>query len=219
MVSLDTVEDSVLHDVLSQFEAEGFDVFVNPSGSILPSFMGNFRPDAVAINPDKKIAFEVVRENRVSADELRRLEALFAAHRDWELRVLYVAPRSSGALIGIAGVPAIESALRRVSDLRASGQLAPALIMAWSALEAVARALLPNRFARAQTPARLVETLASDGYLTPREADTLRAAILSRNAAVHGDLEVRIEEKQLDDFVAILRSLAGYLSKNLTSQS
>jgi hypothetical protein len=57
----DTREVDVLESILPRYEAEGFEVFVHPSPSILPPFMQSYRPDAIALKPDKKVAIEVVR--------------------------------------------------------------------------------------------------------------------------------------------------------------
>ena len=60
---------------------------------------------------------------------------------------------------------------------------------------------------------RLIEVLASEGYLTPQEADTARAAISGRNFAVHGGLDPVIDQKLLTDFIAVLETVACFLPK------
>ena len=87
----------------------------------------------------------------------------------------------------------------------------PALVMAWATFEAIGRALLPEQFQRPQTPGRLVEVLGSGGYITPEEADTLRAAIAIRNAVVHGQLNSTVDQKMLQGFIAILKTLVKLL--------
>ena len=42
-------EAEVIESLLPGYEAEGFDVYVNPSPSILPPFMQTYRPDAIAL--------------------------------------------------------------------------------------------------------------------------------------------------------------------------
>jgi uncharacterized protein YutE (UPF0331/DUF86 family) len=210
----ETREDDVLECLLPKYEAEGFDVFVNPSPSILPPFMQAYRPDAVALRPDKKIAIEVVRSTGSSAQKVRELKSLFAPQSDWELRVFYVSPLSSEGALEVASRSAIKDAIQRVLDLKKDGHKLPALIMAWATLEALGRALLPEELRRPQTPARLIEVLASAGYLTPQEADTLRAAISLRNGAVHGGLDPVVDETLLEQFITILQTLAGFLSED-----
>jgi len=208
----ETREADVLDSLLPRYRAEGFNVFVNPSPSILPPFMQEYRPDAVALKPDKKIAIEVVRPGETSARKVRDLQSLFAPQPDWELRVFYVSSLPSEETLAVASRSAIESAIQRVIDLAKDGHRLPALVMAWGTLEALGRALLPDRLGRPQTPARLIEVLASAGHLTPDEADTLREAISLRNAAVHGGLDPVVDDKLLEQFIAILQTLAGFLS-------
>jgi uncharacterized protein YutE (UPF0331/DUF86 family) len=207
----ETREADLLESLLPKYQAEGFDVFVNPSPSILPPFMQMYRPDAVALRPDKKIAIEVVRSSGSSAKKVQELQSLFAPQSDWELRVVYVSPLGSEKTLEVASRSAIKSAIQRVLDLKNDGHKLPALIMAWAALEALGRALLPDQLGRPQTPARLIEVLASVGHLTPQEADALRAAISIRNAAVHGGLDPVVDDKLLDQFIAVLETLAGFL--------
>ena len=210
----ETSEADVLESLLPKYQAEGFDVFVNPSPSILPPFMQTYRPDAVALRSDRKIAIEVVRSTGGSAEKIRDLQSLFAPQSDWELRVFYVSPLTSEKTLEVASRPAIKSAIQRVLDLKRDGHKLPAVIMAWATLEALGRALLPGQLGRPQAPARLIEVLASAGYLTPQEADTLRAAISLRNAAVHGGLDPIVDEGLLDQFIAVLHTLAGFLAED-----
>jgi uncharacterized protein YutE (UPF0331/DUF86 family) len=173
--------------------------------------MQTYRPDAIALKKDKKIAIEVVGSNANSNQKIMTLQSLFADHDDWELRVFYASPVASNKSVEVASIPAINESIQGVIDLKEAGHLSPALVMAWATFEAVGRALLPDQFQRPQTPARLVEVLASEGYITPDEADTLRAATTIRNAVVHGQLDSTVDKKMLDGFVAVLKTLAKLL--------
>ena len=201
----------VIESLLPRYRAEGFDVYVNPSPSILPPFMEAYRPDAIALKKDKKIAIEVIGSNPGSFQKITSLKSLFADHDDWELRVFYASPAASNKSVEVASTPAIHDSIQGIIDLKEAGHLSPALVMAWATFEAVGRALLPDQFQRPQTPERLVEVLASEGYVTPDEADTLRATSTIRNAVVHGQLDSTVEPKMLDGFVAILKTLAELL--------
>ncbi|MCA6105836.1 hypothetical protein [Bradyrhizobium cenepequi] len=204
-------EAEVIESLLPRYQAEGFDVYINPSPSILPPFMQEYRPDAIALRKDKKIAIEVVGSNTSSTQKIKTLQSLFADRDDWELKVFYASPAASGKLLEIASTAAISESIQRVDDLRNAGHPLPAIVMAWATLEAIGRALLPDQFQRPQTPARLVEVLASAGYATPEEADTLRAAIVVRNAIVHGQLDSKVNPELLDGFVVVLKTLAKLL--------
>jgi uncharacterized protein YutE (UPF0331/DUF86 family) len=211
MSILEGCEAEVIESLLPRYQAEGFDVYVNPSPSILPPFMQAYRPDAIALKKDKKIAIEVVGSTARSEEKIKTLQSLFADHRDWELRVFYASPAASNKLLEVASIPAINESIRQVIDLRQAGHALPALVMAWATFEAIGRALLPEQFRRPQTPARLVEVLGSEGYITPEEADTLRAVGAIRNSVVHGKLDSAVDQNILEDFAAILKTLVKLL--------
>ena len=166
----ETTAKYVLETMRPRFEAEGFDVFLQPSLAILPVFMRGYRPDAIAVGPHKKIAIEVVRPLE-NAEKIARLQQLIDQHRDWELQVVRVPPSSQA--IDVSSHASIQQAVARAAALKRGGHVVPALIMAWAALEAIARALLPDKFARPQTPDRLVELLAHEG-ISHRMMPTLR---------------------------------------------
>ena len=210
MSASETTERYVLESLVPRYVAEGFDVFVHPSPSILPPFMQNDRPDAIAISPNRKITIELVRPSRSTDTKTKRLQQAIAQHQDWELRLFHAVPHTAEA-IEVASRSSIARAIDRVVELKAAGQNGPALIMAWATLEAIARALLPEKFERPQIPGRLVEVLAHEGYITPQEADTLRPAISLRNEVVHGGLDSAVEAKLLDAFVDVLRTLANFV--------
>jgi uncharacterized protein YutE (UPF0331/DUF86 family) len=203
--------DVLLDSLLPQYQAEGFEVFVNPTPSILPSFMHKYRPDAIALRPDRKIAIEVLRASETSSRKVQDLNSLFASHSDWELRVFYVSSSAPEKALEVVPRAAIRKSIERVRALQSAGHLLPALIMAWSTLEGVGRALLPEPLKRPQTPRRLVEVLAEAGYLTPGEADLLRSAIALRNAAVHGRVDLIVDEKQISQFLGVLDTLIAFL--------
>uniref|UniRef100_Q07I63 REase AHJR-like domain-containing protein n=1 Tax=Rhodopseudomonas palustris (strain BisA53) TaxID=316055 RepID=Q07I63_RHOP5 len=201
-------EADLIEVLLPRFQADGYDVYVHPSPSILPPFMRSYRPDAIALKSDKKIAIEVIRSADAGSKDVRDLQSLFADQSDWELRVIYAPPLSSKSDLAVASRPLILDTIRRVEELRAAGNRLPALVMAWSTFEAIGRALLPARLGRPQTPARLVEVLASDGIVTPEEAEVLRRASAIRNVVAHGGIDAVVDDQLLGEVIAILMTLA-----------
>jgi hypothetical protein len=215
MIAPQTAEYSLLESVLANYKAEGYEVFVNPSDAILPPLEKNYRPDAVAIRLDKKIAIEVARSGQERIDRMYHLRGRFLHQDNWELVVLYVTPGTSVEKIDVVPRDAIDRTTQAVIELRNAGQQTAALMMGWSALEAIARALLPEQLARPQPSSKLIEVLAAEGYLTPSEADTLRIVAPVRNAAAHGRLDTTVEPKELDALVSALETLAEFLPKSV----
>src|SRR3984893_16318882 len=110
-------EAALLDSVLPDLEAEGFEVFANPSPPILPPFMRGHSPDAIALRKDKKLAIEVLREGVLSNRRLDKLRELFSQHKDWELRVYWVSPSSIRRAIEGTSRNAIEQSIKANKDL------------------------------------------------------------------------------------------------------
>ncbi len=217
MSATESREEVLLDSLLPRYRAEGFTVIVHPSSSFLPPFMGKYRPDAVALSPSKKIAIEIKRDPGSSKD-MKGITELFDRHPDWELKVYYRSGLSQERSLRAPARRSIELAIKEVSELKKSGHLTAGMATAWSTLEAVARALLPEKLARPQPAERLVEVLASEGLITPTEADSLRRAAELRNSVVHGDLGSAVSPENVDELLAALGLLVGLLPEAQTPE-
>ena len=200
-----TRDTDFLQTLIPGYEAEGFSVFLHPGREILPQFMHSYRPDAIAIKGNKKIAIEIKGHASGHSARIEQLQKAFLEHPDWELRVYYIPNRSDDQHFQPPSPAEIDTALAEVDQLKSDGHLRAALLMAWAALEAASRALLPDRLGRAQTFGSLVEVLASEGVVTPNEADELRRAYSLRNAAAHGNFAAPITEAEVDCVIAAAR--------------
>jgi uncharacterized protein YutE (UPF0331/DUF86 family) len=200
------LEAAVFQVVLPQLEAEGFQVFVHPTRNMLPSFLHGFQPDAVAYKGDKKIAIEVKARTLGTAEE-QQLQRVFEDHPDWELRVVYAAPLSNDEAIPVASKQDIESHLNELkTSVDAMGPVA-ALLTAWAIFEAAARRLIPSNLGRPQPPSRLLEALASEGYITPDEADKLRQLGKTRDEVAHGRLNLKPTNQEVDALIGVAQTL------------
>jgi hypothetical protein len=197
----------VIERLVPQLEADGYTVFVEPSRELLPPFMEGYVPDAIALGPKKCLAIEIIVEGARPPERIEYLKRRFQNEAGWELRVYFARPAGSHAILQPQPKAAIEDSLRAVESLVTDGQAAPALLLAWGILEALGRALFPEKFAGPQTPARLVEVLAADGQITPSEADLLRKLARQRTQLIHGDLEVAADPGEVRSFVGVLKML------------
>jgi uncharacterized protein YutE (UPF0331/DUF86 family) len=210
-------EAAVLENIVPELEAEGFEVITRPTRRRLPPFLQSYTPDAIARREDKNLAIEVLRKGAPSEKNLDRLRQLLAGHRDWELRVYWISPSSTPEPIEPASAKDIAKSIELIEELAGESLFAPALLMAWATLEGVSRALLPDRFPRPQTPGRLVEVLAGEGYITPSDADRLRPLAKVRNQLIHGGLKARAGSKDIESFAAVLRTLLELLQSKQAS--
>ena len=204
------MEEAALRTVVPSLEAEGFQVFVHPSRQMLPAFLSKFRPDAIAIRPDKKLALEVMGGSASSNDQRHRtrlLRAMFAKHPDWELRVVYVPGSEPVEIIPVSSREAIESYLVHVERSFEGMGPAAALLAAWAAFEAAARALSPEALGRPQPAARVIEALAGQGHITPDEADLVRHLSRMRAQIAHGRLDLVPAREQVGKLIGITREM------------
>lgn len=197
----------VLEQLLPQLQAEGYTVYLEPSRQLLPAFMEGYTPDAIALRGDKNLAIEVIVEGPSSKAKEERLHNRFDGRKDWELRVFYVRPAIRRDELPAMGNDAIDSSIASLEGLISSGLLPAASLIAWATFEALSRALIPEKFTQPQTPARLIEVLATDGVVTPSEADLLRKLANARNRLIHGTLNESIDSADLNKFVAILKAM------------
>jgi uncharacterized protein YutE (UPF0331/DUF86 family) len=210
-------EETVLEAILPRYVAEGFTVIRHPSSDVLPKFMGSYRPDAVALRPDKKIAIEIKAKGPGSKEGPTRIEDLFSGHSDWEFRVYYAPGYAEENPLRAPALSEIDSFVKEAGNLRNTGHLAAAVMTAWATLEAAGRILAPERLARPQPPVQLVEALASDGHVSPSEADTLRGISEVRNAVVHGELGAAVTPERVDQLLRIVRRVVKSLSRSPTT--
>lgn len=202
-------EAAVLQSLRPHLEAEGFEVFLHPSRTMLPPFLHAYHPDAIALKGDKKIAIEVMTRAGHAEAKLERLRELFLGHGDWELRIIYAPHRLPEQDIPVPSRDMIEDQLRRIMTAFEDVGPAASLLLAWAAFEAAARSVLPEDLGRPQEAARVVEVLASGGYITPDEADALRQLGRLRNEAAHGGLGVTLPREDLEKFIAVIRNILG----------
>ena len=207
-------EQAILESILPDLEAEGFDVFVQPSHHLLPRFMENYQPDAIALRSDRKIAIEVKSKFLASDKKIRQLHDIFAHQPEWELRVFYAPPRTAEQIIDrLVSKSDLTDSLNSLPMLLTEAGPVPAILTAWSAFEAAARLLMPKRLERPQPSAHLVDLLAFEGYLTPSEADRARPLGILRNRAAHGDFSIDFDAAQLED-IAVMTAMLLELSPN-----
>jgi hypothetical protein len=71
-------EEAILQMLRPNLEAEGFQVFVHPTRTILPPFMHGYRPSAIALKENRKLAIEVKTQSGHAVPQIERLCTMFA---------------------------------------------------------------------------------------------------------------------------------------------
>ena len=209
----EATEFDVLQQLVPELEAEGYEVFLHPNRPLLPGFLRDYAPDAIARRGDKNLVIEVFRKSPDSEQKAERIVSLFKGQDDWELRVVWITPSGPARTVQPQTRSIIRKRTTEISELTNGGHFGPALLLAWATLEAVGRLLASSQFQRPQTPGRLVQVLASEGYITPTEADHLRLLAEKRNKLIHGELQTRITKSEVSRFADILAMMVKMIGK------
>jgi uncharacterized protein YutE (UPF0331/DUF86 family) len=200
-------EMELLRAVVPELEAEGYQVFLQPSGSFLPAFLQEIRPDAIALSEKKNLAIEIARDTSQARQHLQQLSTQIKGQPKWELRVFWVSPTTSRTTLTVQPPGNLRERIEEAKKLLAEGHRGSALLIGWATFEAICRALMPQSFRFPQTPARLVEVISSEGYITPDEADRIRFLAQLRNGFIHGNLDIPMDAEEIAFFIELLSKL------------
>ncbi len=182
-----------LESVREYYRRQGYDVTLTPKKDQLPAFLKSFRPDLLVARGNEKRL--VIIKDRSELQKVRTMEAslleLLASHSDWTLEYYYV--KGQGDVV--EPVPATESLTRqqiakRAAEARkilAEGHTEAALVLVWSALEAVLRGAAAKKKLIVRGGAEAISSaLVANGYLTHEHHRLVQMAVPIRNAYVHG---------------------------------
>jgi len=209
-----TRERLVLDRLKETYEHQGYHFFTEPLPQMLPAFLGGFRPDALALKPGENHVIEVKIGRRPG--EERRLETLaklVAGQPGWQLKVFYEGERPEDTLqFTLPTRTQIETQLTEAEQLAIAGHQKAALLLAWSVLEAIARARAAHDGTISQrpfSPAQTVQSLEMAGIIDRETGQDLRAKAQLRNLAAHGDLAAEIDADAVDGLLRLLRRLSA----------
>jgi uncharacterized protein YutE (UPF0331/DUF86 family) len=206
------LESAVLRNLQQVSEARGLKFYVDPPREIVPPFLGNYQPDAIAIGPEGGIIIDVkLRRSPASDSQLARISKQVSDQKGWEFRAIYLNP----PLVEMPSIakPTIHQLLATLKEIEAlakGGHSRAALVMGWAALESLARLASANSDARRSggfSPIRPIQTLAEEGYLEHEAAERLREMAKLRNAVVHGDFSINVPTEQVENLLTQLRAI------------
>jgi uncharacterized protein YutE (UPF0331/DUF86 family) len=202
-------ERDIVEKEASALRDEGYEVFVEPNKSITPAFLKNYVPDILAQKNDGGIIVEVKRKSDKSVHKLDDIARLFEGQAKWKLRVVWIEPSSERETLPVQEWHTIIDRIGEVEKMSHTEHVASAFLLGWATFEALSRALDEQEFRRPQTPGRLIEFLARDGYLTPDEAKEMRRLATLRNSLIHGNLKAQVGTAELSSLVEVLKELSS----------
>lgn len=208
--------ERLLDSLAKDAERRGWTFLVAPQKSALPEFLGDYRPDAIVLNSEGGVIIEITnRRDIAQKGRLAEVAKIVSGQRGWSFRVFYANPSDQPRASFLS--PTSEEVITGINEARAldaMGQERAALVMAWAALEAVARLVMSQAdidSAKPISPIQAVQTLAQEGYLSDEDAAQLRDLARIRNEVVHGGLSVRVSREEVGRLIENLESISEKL--------
>jgi Holliday junction resolvase len=213
-------EAAVMGLIREQYEEKGFLFLEHPSSELLPEFLGNYMPDAVALLGNEKVAIEVKAKRTPSTEKsLQQLAELFSDQSAWSFVAYYLPDFQVESLeISHGDLDDINRRLEAVRSIAAMGLIKEAFILLWPLLEATVRATpFSKTGAKARAPlkpASVISALEEMGLLVFSDAAILRSLVSKRNQLVHGSNSVEVSQAEFD---VVVRSLETALNRSAES--
>lgn len=211
MASVASIEQELIEVESRRLEERGYTIYRGRNDLVPPS-LKLFSPDAIAVGREPKYLIEVVREGPDAVSKLKALRQELAQLPGWELLVVLDRGGRSPELQH-ATAEQIDEAIRSARKVLSSGEAAPGLLLAWGVFEALSRKLVPDEFVRPQSPGRLIQILASKGYLDLDGEQLLRRLAKARNAIIHGELSASVDPAEAENFLNLLAALRKRLGQ------
>lgn len=205
-------EADILRVLRRRYEQDGYTFVTHPTGTLVPSFLGNYRPDALAISDKGSIVIEIRSRAAGSSKRISDIAAVVERQPNWKFQVFYT-PNFRTTTFEASSAIAIVEAVNEVFDLQKGGHDRAAFLMAWSTLEAIVRTLHANErdANKPMIPSEIVEWLAQSGNIDAGLAKKLRRLVKVRNGVVHGDLGMEIQPSDTATINEILFALLDQL--------
>ena len=206
-MSAESIEEIMIDRLVPDLTSQGYEVFIRPGRQLIPAFLGTYRPDIIALRDDKNLVYEIKSNIKDSQALLQNLTDRFKGQHKWEFRVVGVSRSEEPQSLPVQTPERILQRIEEISKLLESSFVDAAMLICWSTIEAIGRRLMSDELSRAQTPRRLVQALASQGHITPDEADFLRTLVGKRNQLAHGGLTTDINRTDVESSIEVLRSM------------
>jgi hypothetical protein len=200
-------EHQRLLEVAREYRRQGYEVTIEPQPHELPAFLASFRVDMLARNETENVIIEVrTQESLTGTPELDALAQALQDKPSWRLELVVTNPKDRSSIQLRNAAPLdyeeITYRLREAKELSGQEHGEAALLMAWSAIEALLRSIADQEtipVVPAQ-PEQLTKSLFIYGLLDREQYQTLQKGLQARNTVVHG-------YKEQESFAATLDRL------------
>jgi uncharacterized protein YutE (UPF0331/DUF86 family) len=207
-------EHQRLLDVAREYRQRGYDVIIEPRSDQLPEFLSLFRIDMIARSAEENVVIEVrTQESLVEAPGLDAVAQALHNQPSWRFELVVTNPKDRSALYFKDAISLnhldITDRLREARDLSDQEHGEAALVLAWSATEALLRAIADEEAISVtlNNPSELTKSLFTSGALDKEQYQRLQQGMQARNMVVHGYKEQRSLVTVLDQLLQVADQL------------
>jgi hypothetical protein len=186
MSSRVTPEADAVQIVIREYAARGYKIFVEPGPELLPEFLSKFRPDLLAVSDEEKVVVEVMvgRRELSQSDRLEALAERVNNEPGWRFELVVVQPREE-----VLSDQRVSALVTEGQILARKGIYEGAILLFWAAAEAYLVRIAEDaaiHTSRIDSPAGIVNQLATLGLIERRDYEVLQRMRGLRNSLAHG---------------------------------
>lgn len=202
-------ETATLDLLKNKFETDGYKVTIEPRNLDIMQVLNGYIPDMLAEREHEKILIEIKRSRNPSVEKaLKLLAEKIEAIEGWKFKFFFEDEQIVNRGPHREEIERILTSIDAANKLVGSEQeIQAAFLLGWAALEAAARHLYLDKFERAQSPGRIITTLAESGDLDQNEAKTLLGFSRIRNLLIHGQISRTVSADELKALLGIIQKL------------
>jgi hypothetical protein len=134
-----------LQEIAADYQAQGYDVRIEPGLEELPGFLAGFHPDLIARGPQDSVVVEVKEGTATTASErYRELAEMIRQQPGWRFSLVVMDPQSDEVAPSaqpLLNRQAIADRLERANELLRTGLTDAAFLLLWVSTEALLRQL------------------------------------------------------------------------------
>jgi len=184
-----------LRNLANLYARDGYQVIIAPQPEVLPDFAKRFKVEILATKEEDGVLVAVKRSHDEAAEDktLSQNAAITNSQPGWRFDLVILGsksrPRREVHESREFSVNDIQDTLAMSEELVDAGFLRPAVVTAWSGLEAAMRMRIRAAGDEAgwgTSPLQLMNELVSSGLLSREDFQQLQSASRIRNEIVHG---------------------------------
>jgi len=184
-------ESQAIERIVGEYKRAGYEIHAEPVPSFLPKSLRPFRPDLIAHKGDEWVWIDIKSRREIASDaEISDLATQIGKLKGWHLEVQFIEPPDRGARLITNPLleKDISTRLNSARLLLSHEDPDSALLITWSALEAILHQLTWNKDVGIEpwNGVRAAKQLTAVGELSRTDYEFVLRTAEARNQVAHG---------------------------------